>query len=76
MLAAPSVDLQLYWSALGPEGREAFTQTYGPIAEDDLLRARVLALGLNAILAEYGHDERREGVKDEALASLARTVAD
>lgn len=75
-LAAPSVDLQLYWSALGPEGREAFTQTYGPIAEDDLLRARVLALGLNAILAEYGHDERREGVKDEALASLARTVAD
>ena len=56
-------------------GRRSSTPT-GRCADDDLVRARVLALGINAILAEYGHREGRTSVRDEALASLARTIVD
>ena len=73
-VAAPAVDLLLYWSAFSPEGRRAFIDAYGPIPDDDLVRARVLALSINGILAEYGHREGHEAVREEALASLARTV--
>ena len=75
-MAAPGADLLLYWSAFGAAGRDAFSDAYGPIAKDDLARARVLAIGINAILAEYGHREGRTSVRDEALASLARTMVD
>ena len=46
------------------------------MTDDDLVRARVLAIGINAILAEYGHREGGRAVRDEALASLARTIVD
>jgi aminoglycoside phosphotransferase (APT) family kinase protein len=75
-VAAPGIDLLLYWSAFGAAGRDTFSNAYGPIATDDLARARVLAIGINAILAEYGHREGRTSVRDEALASLARTMVD
>lgn len=74
--ATPGVDLLLYWSAFTPTRRKGFVDAYGPAADDDLVRARVIALSVNAILAEYGHREGRMSVRDEALASLARTVAD
>lgn len=75
-IAAPGIDLLLYWSAFSPDGRKAFLDAYGPVAEDELVRARVLALGINAILAAYGQAEGRKPVKDEALASLERAIAD
>jgi aminoglycoside phosphotransferase (APT) family kinase protein len=70
----PAVDLQLYWSLLPPAGRAEFLREYGPIPEDRLLRARVLALFLGAALASYGHQERMPAVKREALWSLDNTL--
>jgi aminoglycoside phosphotransferase (APT) family kinase protein len=74
--ASPAIDLLLYWSAFTTAGRSAFVSAYGPIPDEDLVRARVLALGINAILAEYGHRESLRAVKAEALASLERTMCD
>ncbi len=74
-LADPCIDLAGYWSLLPPEGRVGFLDEYGPVAEEDLLRARVLALNLCAALAVYGHHEQHRNVKREALAGLARTAA-
>ena len=68
----PGVDLQLYWSFLPPAGRDAFLDEYGEVSEDSLLRARVLALFLNAILARYGRAEGLQRVEAEAVASLDR----
>jgi aminoglycoside phosphotransferase (APT) family kinase protein len=73
-VASPGIDLVLYWSALEADGRAALLDAYGPVTDDELVRARVLALGLNAILAEYGHRENAHAVRDAALAGLARTL--
>jgi aminoglycoside phosphotransferase (APT) family kinase protein len=72
----PGVDLQLWWSLLPPAGREAFVDEYGAVADDSLLRARVLALFLNAILVRHARAEGLAAVEKEALAGLDRTVAD
>jgi aminoglycoside phosphotransferase (APT) family kinase protein len=73
--ADPAIDLQLVWSFLPPAERGAFLDAYGPVAEDQLVRARVLALSLCAALAAYGRTEGIPGVEREALDGLARTVA-
>jgi aminoglycoside phosphotransferase (APT) family kinase protein len=70
----PGVDLQLVWSFLPAAGREEFLDEYGPVAESSLLRARVLALFLNAILARYAHAEGMPAIEAEALAGLARAT--
>jgi aminoglycoside phosphotransferase (APT) family kinase protein len=72
--ADPGQDLQLVWSFLPPDARAEFLAEYGPVSEDSLLRARVLALNLSAILARYGHDEGMADVEAEALAALGRAV--
>jgi aminoglycoside phosphotransferase (APT) family kinase protein len=71
----PAVDLSLLWSLLPGEGRADFLAEYGPLREDQLVRARVLALNLCAILALYGHHEGMTAVKDEALAGLDRAAS-
>ena len=71
----PSIDLSLLWSFFPAEGRAAFLDAYGPVADDQLLRARALALCLCAALASYGHAEGVASVEREALAGLERTVA-
>jgi aminoglycoside phosphotransferase (APT) family kinase protein len=71
----PGVDLQLVWSFLPPAGRDEFLDEYGPISDDSLLRARVLALFLNAILARYGHTESVRSIEDEACSALERAAA-
>jgi len=73
--ADPSIDLSLFWSLFPSEGRRAFLDAYGPVSDDQLLRARVLALGLCAILALYGHHEGMPSVEREALDGLERTLA-
>ncbi len=70
----PGVDLQLYWSFVPPAARAAFLAEYGPVAEDSLLRARVVSLFLNAVLARYGRAEGMPAIEAEALAGLARTA--
>lgn len=71
----PGVDLQLYWSLLPPAARAEFLDEYGPVPESSLLRARVLALDLNAVLALYGREEGLGRVAAEALLALERAVA-
>jgi aminoglycoside phosphotransferase (APT) family kinase protein len=74
--ADPGIDLQLLWSFFPPAGRAAFLEAYGPVSEESLLRARVLALFLSAILARYGRTEGLVSVEAEALAGLRRTLDD
>jgi aminoglycoside phosphotransferase (APT) family kinase protein len=71
--ADPSIDLMLCWCALPPDGRADFFAAYGRVTEDQLLRARVLALNLCAILAVYGANEGRDRIVREALAGLRRS---
>jgi aminoglycoside phosphotransferase (APT) family kinase protein len=68
----PSVDFPLYWCALSPAGREAFLDAYGPVSEEQLLRARVIAVFLCAVLARYGAAEGLATVEREALDGLRR----
>jgi aminoglycoside phosphotransferase (APT) family kinase protein len=74
-LADPCIDLMLYWSTLPADGRAAFLDEYGPVTEEQLLRARVLALLICCALAAYGHHERALKVEREAVAGLRRTAA-
>ena len=69
-----AVDLQLVWSLVPPRARPAFLEAYGPVTDEQLLRARVLALQLCAVLALYGHHEGMPEITREALAGLARAA--
>jgi aminoglycoside phosphotransferase (APT) family kinase protein len=71
----PGIDLAIAFSFLPPEGRPAFFAAYGAPDGASLIRARVLALNLSAILAAYGRAEGIEPVEREAVASLDRSVA-
>jgi len=68
----PAIDLQLLWSFLPPAARPAFLDAYGPVSDEQLLRARVLAFSLCAALALYAHAENLPNVKREALDGLER----
>lgn len=70
----PGVDLVLYWATLPPEGRTEFLSAYGPIPEEQLLLARILALFLCGTLAVYGDQERLPQLRREALESLERII--
>jgi aminoglycoside phosphotransferase (APT) family kinase protein len=72
--APAAVDLSLHWSLFAPAAREVFRAAYGTISEATLLRARVLALFLNAILAVYARDQGMNALESEALAGLERTL--
>jgi aminoglycoside phosphotransferase (APT) family kinase protein len=75
-LADPAIDLPLLWSFVPPAGRGAFLDAYGPVNETQLLRARVLAIQLSAVLARYGRLENAPGVEREGLAGLERALDD
>jgi aminoglycoside phosphotransferase (APT) family kinase protein len=75
-LSAAGIDLSLYWSLLPPTARAAFRSAYGEISEENLIRARVLALSLSALLALYGRDQNMRGVEREALHGIERTLTD
>jgi aminoglycoside phosphotransferase (APT) family kinase protein len=72
--ADPAIDLQLVWSFVPPQARPAFLDAYGPVTDDQLLRARVVALSLAAFLAAYGHERGLEAVEADAIAALERTA--
>jgi aminoglycoside phosphotransferase (APT) family kinase protein len=73
--ADPAIDLSLLWSFFPPAGRAAFLDAYGELRDDQLVRARLLAVNLCVILAAYGHHEGMAGVKREALEGLERALA-
>jgi aminoglycoside phosphotransferase (APT) family kinase protein len=68
----PSVDLVLYWCAIPPAARSEFLDAYGPLSDDQLLRARALALFLCSTLAFYAHHEGLDNLGREAVESLDR----
>jgi hypothetical protein len=59
---------------LPPGAREAFYAEYGPVAEESLVRARVLAFFLSAVLARYGRAQGLRDVEREAVGSLERAA--
>jgi len=72
--ADPSVDMSLYWSLLSDAGREAFLAAYGPVTDEQLLRARVLALNLCAMIATYARHQRAPRLERAARAGLTRAA--
>jgi aminoglycoside phosphotransferase (APT) family kinase protein len=72
----PAIDLSMLWSYLPREGREAFLAEYGTVTDEQLLRARVIALALSAALAHYGHGKGFRAIEREALFGLDRTAAE
>jgi aminoglycoside phosphotransferase (APT) family kinase protein len=75
-LADPCIDLVLTWSLLTPDGRERFFAEYGRVTEEQLLRARVLAIVLDSMLARYAHDAGNPSLLRESIAGLERTLVD
>lgn len=74
--ADPAVDLSILWSLLPIDARAEFLDAYGPVSQEQLLRARVIALVLCAMLALYAHHEHLPSLEHEAVAGLARTWSD
>lgn len=77
MCRAPrSVDLALYWSLFDADGRAAFRAAYGPLSDEALTSARVLALFFDATLAVYAYEKGMGDLQTEALQGLTRTLID
>jgi aminoglycoside phosphotransferase (APT) family kinase protein len=74
--ADPAVDLSIVWSLFSPAGRAELLAAYGPVPEERLLRARVLAFSLGTALAAYAADVGLERVAREAVAGLERAADD
>ena len=74
--ADPAIDLMLYWCALPPRARDAFRDEYGPLREDQLVRARVLAIFLCAALTQYACHEGFEPLARAAVEGLERAAAE
>jgi aminoglycoside phosphotransferase (APT) family kinase protein len=68
----PGIDLPLYWCLLTPAAREDFRAAY-PVTDDQLLRGRVLALFLCAVLAGYARAQGLPALEREALAGIRRS---
>jgi aminoglycoside phosphotransferase (APT) family kinase protein len=70
-----SIDLSVAFSVLPADARSRFFAVYGPVDEACLVRARVLALCLSALLLAYARAEGLSWLADEASAGLRRAVA-
>lgn len=75
-LADPALDLSLAYGAFSGSARDALLSAYGwPLDEERELRARLLALMLCAVLADYADQEGFPALLSESLAGLSRAVA-
>jgi aminoglycoside phosphotransferase (APT) family kinase protein len=74
--ADSSIDLLLYWCFLPPAARPAFLAAYGPATDEQLLRARVLALFMCGALLLYARQEGFAPIEAEARAGLERTLTE
>jgi aminoglycoside phosphotransferase (APT) family kinase protein len=74
--ADPAIDLHLYWSLVPPAARPEYLAECGAVSEDQLLRARVLALFLCAALARYANDLGLRRLERQAVAGLELSVTD
>lgn len=75
-LADPALDLSLAYAGFCGPSRAALLSAYGrPVDEQRELRARVLALALAAVLADYADLEGRPALLRESLAAVRRAVS-
>lgn len=74
-LADPSVDLSLAYGAFAGAARHVFLETYGHVDKPMELRARVLAVGLCAALADQAAAGGSPQLLAEALRGLTRAVS-
>jgi aminoglycoside phosphotransferase (APT) family kinase protein len=74
--ADPCIDLVTFWSLLSRPGRERFLEEYGDATDEQLLRARVLAIGLDSMLARYAHEVGNEPLLRETISGLERALLD
>jgi hypothetical protein len=63
-------------SLFSPGARKVWRRVYGEVSHDALLRTRVLALFLNAMLAMYARDQGLPGLEAESLRGVERALAD
>ena len=73
--ADPGIDLSLLWSFVPRDMFGTFLSEYGPVAEESLVVARVLALGLNATLAKYARDVGNACLARAAIEGVKRAEA-
>lgn len=71
----PAIDLSLVFSLVPAAAHADFLAAYGPVREDQLVRARVLAINLCSVLLLYGHTEGMGDVEREARTALERATA-
>jgi aminoglycoside phosphotransferase (APT) family kinase protein len=74
--ADPAIDLSIVWSLFPPSARSAFIAAYGPLTEDQLLRARVLAFSLGLTLALYARHEGLSAIERQAVEGLDQATID
>ncbi|HEV2591384.1 MAG TPA: phosphotransferase [Gaiellaceae bacterium] len=72
----PSIDLIMLWSFVPASGREAFLDAYGGADDAMLLRSRVLALMMGAVLALYARDQAQTQLESASLAMIERSLSD
>jgi aminoglycoside phosphotransferase (APT) family kinase protein len=71
----PGIDLAVYWSVIPPAARATFLDEYGDVSEASLLRGRVLALMLDAVLVQYARAHALDTLERETLAGLERAAS-
>jgi aminoglycoside phosphotransferase (APT) family kinase protein len=75
-LADPAVDLSIAYCEFAGQARADLLSAYGVAVDAQReLAARVLAISLAAMLAEYSADEGRPVLLQESIAGLRRAVA-
>lgn len=72
----PCIDLVPFWSLLTEAGRQRFLSEYGGVTEDQLIRSRVLAIGLDSMLALHALSVGNERLGRETLGALERAIVD
>jgi Ser/Thr protein kinase RdoA (MazF antagonist) len=75
-LADPAVDLSMAYGGFAGPARAALLSAYGGMVDEEReLRARVLAIGLCAALADYADDVGMPALLAESRAGIARAVS-
>jgi aminoglycoside phosphotransferase (APT) family kinase protein len=72
----PGIDLSLLWSFVPRQLFDEFIAEYGAVQEGSLQIARVLALGLNATLANYARNVGSARLERAALTGVANALGD
>ena len=73
--ADPAVDLSLAYAAFEGRARAALLAAYGPVDAEREARARALAVGLSAALADWATATGERELAVEYLAGLQRAVS-